>query len=470
MIFTTDASGAAQFQNRRIAEFTGDDDLTGGKWLSVIHPDDAERAGQAIARAHETQVFVPFEMRARRHDGVYRDLFVAAAIQLAADGSFGGFVGTCVDLTEPRHLERRLEDNKRMASLGRLAATIAHEINNVLMAIQPFAEIVRRAPPAAVLERSADRIASAVQRGGRITHQILRYAHSSEPSVRPLGVRSWLTSNGEEWQTLLGPRVELKIDAPNDLCVLADPHQLQQIFVNLATNAAEAMHGTGAFMITARQIPRWVGLDDKTGQGFVHFVIDDTGPGISSEIAARIFEPLFTTRSSGTGLGLAIVHDVVRKHGGAICAEGDRAGARFHLVLPATGCEGVTSVHSRDTWPQSIRRVLIVEDEEAVADGLTLLLELDGLVVKVVDRGSEALAAVAAFEPDLVILDVGLPDMPGTMVFEKIRGKHPSLPVLFSTGHAPELEHQLTGLSGPVGHVLKPFDATTLIAAVRALH
>jgi PAS domain S-box-containing protein len=469
MIFSTDANGAAEFQNRRIAEFSGNSDLTGAKWLSIVHPDDLERARDSIARAHETHVFVPFEMRARRNDGQYRDLFVAAAVQRAPDGSFGGFVGTCVDLTEPRHLERRLEDNKRMASLGRLAATIAHEINNVLMAIQPFSEIIRRGPSPAVLSRAADRIASAVQRGGRITHQILRYAHASEPSVRAVNVRSWLSANGDEWQALLGSRVELKMDAPKDLCVLADPHQLQQIFVNLATNASEAMHGNGALVISARQTRRWAGLDDKTGLGFVHFVIDDTGPGISDEIAARIFEPLFTTRPSGTGLGLAIVHDVVRKHGGLISAEGDRAGARFHLVLPAAACDGVASVDSPEAWPQSIRRVLIVEDEEAVADALTLLLEMDGLVVKVVDRGSEATAAIAAFDPDLVILDVGLPDMPGTVVFEHIRREHPTLPVLFSTGHAPELEHEMTRLSGPVGHVLKPFDAATLIAAVRAL-
>jgi PAS domain S-box-containing protein len=467
MIWTTIATGEAEFQNRRIIEFTGDDDLIGNRWLSVVHPDDLDRAATAMRQAHVDHYFTPFEMRARRYDGDYREIYIAATPQQAADGSFAGFVGTCVDLTDHRRLERHLEQSNRLAGLGRLAATIAHEINNVLMAIQPYSEVIRRAPSPAVLERVGERIASAVQRGGRITHQILRYAHAAEPSLRALGIRKWLTANSDEWQTLLGSEVEVRVDA-EDLCVLADPHQLQQIFVNLATNASEAMKGHGRFTITARRAQRWPGLDGRS-DGFVHFTIEDTGPGIPGEIAARIFEPLFTTHSAGTGLGLAIVHEVVRRHGGAISVDADRAGACFHLVLPATGAEEVAKNEACDLWPPWVRRVLIVEDEATVADALKLLLELDDVEVSIVYRGSEAVEAVDAFKPDLVILDIGLPDISGTRVFELIRHGHPHLPVVFATGHAPELEHESVELSGPVAHLLKPFDTTSLINTVRSL-
>ncbi|HEX7829472.1 MAG TPA: PAS domain S-box protein [Thermoanaerobaculia bacterium] len=467
MIWTTNASGEAEFQNKRITEFTGDDDLIGNRWLSVVHPDDFERAKNLMTQAHVEHYFTPFEMRARRYDGDYREIYIAATPQQSADGTFAGFVGTCVDLTDHRRLERHLEQSNRMAGLGRLAATIAHEINNVLMAIQPYSEVIRRAPSQAVLDRVGERIASAVQRGGRITHQILRYAHAAEPSIRALAVRKWLTANCDEWQTLLGSGVEVRIDA-DDLRVLADPHQLQQIFVNLATNASEAMKGRGRFTITARSAQRWPGLNGRS-HGFVHFTIEDTGPGISSEIAARIFEPLFTTHSAGTGLGLAIVHEVVRRHGGAISVDADRAGACFHLALPATSAEEVAKHEACDVWPSWIKRVLIVEDEATVADALKLLLELDDVEVSIVYRGSEAVEAVDAFKPDLVILDIGLPDISGTRVFELIRHAHPQLPVVFATGHAPELEHESVEFSGPVAHLLKPFDTTSLINTVRML-
>lgn len=466
MIWVTNASGAAEFQSRRILDFTGMSDLTGNNWLSVVHPDDFESARDLIAQAHETQQFTPFEIRIRRFDGEWREVLVNAISQTAPDGTFGGFVGTCIDLTDHRQFERHVQQNERLGALGRLAATIAHEINNVLMAIQPYSEVIRRSPPKTVLDRVADRIGEAVQRGGRITHQILRYAHAAEPMIRELEVQSWLDESAEEWETLLGSDVELHIDAEDDLCVLADAHQLQQIFINLATNAAHAMNRRGTLDVRARAESQWPGLETRP-DGFVHFVIEDSGPGVSSDIAGRIFEPLFTTHSKGTGLGLAIVHDIVRKHGGAISVDSGRVGARFHVVLPAGEASASTAVDKSEEWPSAVQRVLIVEDEETVAEALQFLLELFEVEVSVVHRGAEALDAIASSSPDLVVLDVGLPDIPGPQVLEQIRERYATLPVLFATGH--NVDPQTTTQHQKVGHVLKPFDASTLVCAVRGL-
>lgn len=466
MIWTTNAAGEAQFQNRRILEFAGRDHLNGNAWLSIVHPDDAQRAFGLVQNAHVTHEFVPFEFRLRRYDGEWREVLVNATARRDADGTFAGYVGTCVDLTDVRKFERHVEQNERLSGLGRLAATIAHEINNVLMSIQPYAEVIRHQPKPEMLERVSQRIAAAVQRGGRFTHQILRYANATEPRMRELDVREWLDANADEWQTLLGPRVGLRIDVDRDLCMLADPDQLQQVFTNLATNAADAMRGNGTFHVSARKESRWVGLE-AGDCGFIHFIVEDSGPGISKDILSRIFEPLFTTRPGGTGLGLAIVHDIVRKHGGAISIDSDRAGACFHVVLPAVRCSERVTHDPLDDWPEEIQRVVIVEDEVTVADALQSLLELFGVESQVVYRGADALGAIASFSPDLVILDIGLPDIPGTQVLEQIRETNTKLPVLLATGH--NVDPQTAALRNRVAHILKPFDATALIKAVRTV-
>jgi PAS domain S-box-containing protein len=474
MIWTTNATGAADFQNREVAAFTGDPDLSGEKWQTRVHPDDLDRVADAMQTAHARGVWTPYEMRVRRYDNDYRDLYVTAVARFGADGVFAGFLGTSVDLTDHRRLLRRLEEDKRMESLGHLAARIAHEINNVLMSIQPFSEVLRRSPAPDVLDRAAVRIANAVQRGGRITHQILRYAHTGEPSPLPLDVKTWIAANADELQTLLGHGVELRLDVPRNLRIAADPHQLQQVFSNLAANATDAMHGIGVFRITARAEPAWTGLTPRD-EGFVHFIIEDDGPGIPPEIAANVFEPLFTTKSHGTGLGLAIVHDVIRKHGGVVfvdlCGDvaSDRRGARLHIVLPATRVAASDVQEQSDAWPEHVRRVLLVEDEDAVAEALALMVEMLGARTAVVNRGAEAIDAIEIFTPDLVVLDVGLPDISGTEVFVHIRAAHPNLPVLFATGHAGELEARLAKLTGPVGYILKPFDFSAFIGAVRLL-
>jgi PAS domain S-box-containing protein len=470
MIWRTNTAGITDFENKAVAEFLGESHVTGDPWLERVHPADRDRVIEAMSHAHEEDGWTQFEMRARGRDGDYRDVFVTAAAQSSKNGEFTGLIGTSLDVTEHRRLERHLEETERMASLGHLAAKIAHEINNVLMSIQPFSEVLRRSPTEHVLQRAAERIANACERGGRITHQILRYAHTSEPEQLPIDVKAWLTANADELQTMLGPDVELRLDVPENLCIAADPHHLQQVFSNLAANAKEAMHGSGVFSITARVESAWTGLASRD-EGFVCFIVEDDGPGIAPELALRVFEPLFTTNSHGTGLGLAIVHEVIRKHGGAVSVDvnADHRGARFEIALPATQVAPMAVEEKPASWPESVRRVLLVEDEEAVADALAMMVEMMGAETSIVDRGAKAGDAITSFKPDLVVLDVGLPDVSGIEVFARIRIKHPNLPIVFATGHAGELETQIAKMNGPVGYILKPFAYTSLIAAVRAI-
>lgn len=470
MIWMTDAHGKAEFQNRRLVEFTGvaEDELHGDLWLKGIHPDDVGRIIAAFTDAHRSRSWLRCEMRYRRYDGEYRDLLVEGAPRHERDGTFKGLVGSCVDMTDWRRLERRIDEQKRMAGLGRLAATIAHEINNVLMAIQPFAEVIARNPPPEKLRIAADRISNAVQRGRRITHEILRYANSAEPVLEPVDVMAWIDGHLHELRTAVGGDVAIELDIEPGTRAHADPHQLQQVFVNLATNARDAMAGAGRLFIRARTEPDWAALADRQTP-VVHFVVRDTGPGIPADVIDHIFEPLFTTKHSGTGLGLSIVRDIVSRHGGDIfVAQPEGGGAEFHVILPAASDDVRPQVpEPLEGLPAEVQRVLLVEDDEPVAEGLRVLLELEGASAEIVGRGALALPAIDQLHPDLVILDICLPDMYGTEVFERIRSRHPDLPVIFSTGHAQELEGRMAQLSGPTGYLLKPYEISDLIAAIR---
>ncbi|MCA1734308.1 MAG: response regulator [Acidobacteria bacterium] len=201
---------------------------------------------------------------------------------------------------------------------------------------------------------------------------------------------------------------------------------------NLASNARDAMAEGGVFRIAVTSAP----YTTEIGADAVRIEVSDTGCGMDEETKARIFEPLFTSKRSGLGLGLPLVYDIIRKHQGELVVESaPGAGARFTIFLPATdlvpAAEGAVE---KSNAPATIRRILLVEDEELVATGIAAILKLDGHEVRIAASGAAAMEALLEYEPDALILDVGLPDMLGTRVFEEIRAGRPELPVIFSTG------------------------------------
>jgi two-component system, cell cycle sensor histidine kinase and response regulator CckA len=381
--------------------------------------------------------------------------------------------GFAQDVTERRKLEAQLEQAHRLTSLGRMAATIAHEFNNVLMGISPFVEVIRRGKS---VETSLDHIGRAVKRGKRITEEILRFTRHVPPQRAAFEVESWVENIALEARSLVPPacRIETFVHTAG-LAIDGDANQLQQIFTNLILNARDAMPQGGRLIIEMRREranARWSFGVVEHPERFVHCIVRDTGCGMSAETLRHIYEPLFTTKKSGTGLGLAVAHQVVQRHGGEIFVESALdAGTTFHIFLPlAAPCTKVS-----EAWTPAInnvqaihhrRHVLLVEDDAAVATGLVSLLEMEGVYVDVVETGAAAIRALDSISPDLVVLDVGLPDMEGTTVYEAIAAKLPHLPVIFSTGHADRgrldtvLEHH------NVAYLLKPYESNVLLRTI----
>ncbi|HET7706819.1 MAG TPA: PAS domain S-box protein [Thermoanaerobaculia bacterium] len=393
-------------------------------------------------------------------------LDTAASVRVI-DGKPVEIYGFARDATEEHRLATKLEQAGRLASLGRLAATVAHEFNNVLMGISPFMELLRKEQ---LNERSAsavDQTLRAVSRGKRITEDILRFAQPAEPVMTSINVGSWIDALAGEAQSVIGSKYKVVVETESSLRIAADQHQLHQAFINLILNARDAMPEGGVITVCAsRERPgrKFAFGDVPHVERYAHLVVADTGTGISTEVLDHIFEPLFTTKKTGTGLGLPVTRQVVTRHGGEIFVESKPGkGTRFHLFIPLTGLPQTAEAVHANAHSTRCRNVLLVEDEPSVAAGIAALLEAEGMTVKVVGTGAAVLPLLAVSRPDAVILDIGLPDVEGTRVYEWIAAEYPDLPVVFSSGHgdASKLEQYL--LNPRVAFLLKPYEIDKLL-------
>lgn len=446
-------------------------ELIGRNTFDWMHPDDAARVRDVLTKAIVAGMeTAETEYRYRARDGSWRWL-ESIGRNLMTERGIAGIVVNSRDVTERRLWQRRLEQAERLTSLGRLAATVAHEFNNVLMGIQPFAEVLRRKLSDDPRVASATQhIETSVKRGRRITQEILRFTQAAEPTLSPVPLRAWLEEVESELRAHLTTTTRLSIDLPDErVAMVADRLQLAQALTNLVLNARDAMPDGGVIRIgTDGTLPGGsVEIADIINpREFVHIWVADEGGGIPTGIQQRLFEPLFTTKRGGTGLGLPIVHQIVTRHGGHVLMESELGrGATFHLLIPRASEDAAHEQQQDARHAAGLKRggsrVLLIEDEVAVAEGLEALLTFEGFVVKTVYHGLDAEAAIDAFQPDIVVLDVGLPDINGVELYERLAAKHQTLPVVFSTGHSDLVE--LGATPENVRLLRKPYTSDSLL-------
>lgn len=468
----TDPDGRILFANASAARILGHpmEELLGRTIHEVAHhsrPDGSPlpasdcfvlRAAQLGAvRAYHTVYF--------RKDGTPFPVEIDTS-RVLDDGHFTGLVITFSDVSERRQLERQLDDARRINDLGRVAATMAHEFNNVLMGMQPFIEILGRAPADPSVERIAQQLGRLTQRGKAVTQELLRFANDSDLELVPIAITPWLESLAAELRVLLGS-VELLVEmSAEPLRILADSSALQQVMTNLVINARDAMPNGGTVTVRVRrfdaaeQLPFVVRF--LPGEA-LHLSVSDTGTGMSAEVLERAFEPMFTTKRRGNGLGLAYAHRAVTHHSGQIfVASTAGEGTTFHIILPLTAERGADA--PSEPQATNIRaRLLIVEDDADVAEATAAALEFNGLTVEVVGTGAAVEPAIECFGPDAVLLDVGLPDESGFSVYGRISARWPLLPVIFASGHI--VEQQVPrDLGLNTASLTKPYSITTLMA------
>ena len=452
IIVSIDLEGRVQALNRAAEEVTGGSrvEWIGRSIFDALTPESARVAREqfaAVVGGEEPASRSEYELRTRRG----RPVTVEAEIQAVRSGSrVAGLVMVARDVTARKEADARAEREKRLASLGQLATSVAHEFNNVLMSIMPFAELMqRRAAGDQRTMRATTHIIDAVRRGREISQEILRFARPAPAELVPLVVAEWAFEFQKKAEAILGPSYTVTTEMPeHKVTIAADRLLLDQVAVNLTLNARDAMPGGGSLTISVRA---------DGGSASIDFT--DTGCGIAPELFDRVFEPLYTTKRDGNGLGLSIAHQAMVQQNGSIHLR-SVAGEGTTFTLSFLEAEAAVDVASGQRTG-FIRRVLIVEDDVAVGEGLRLLLEDQGLDVKLVERGVQALPAIEIFQPDVVLLDVNLPDLNGLDVYTRIRESWPSLPVIFSTGHADA--RALAEVRGMVPSIMKPYDLEQLM-------
>lgn len=452
MLFTLDEEGRFTSLSPSFERLTG---CRTGDWLGRPFP-DLFRAHAAAPLDLDGRAIREYELPS--HSG--GTLIVEVSSQPhVVDGVVVGSIGMARDVTEHRITARKLEDAKRLSSLGQVAASLAHEFNNVLMGIQPFVEIIANGINGASGARTAlEHITLAVSRGKRASQEILRFANPKEPQLFPIDVRTWLPSFLAQLSAALPPHVLLTHAMDGEVgFIRGDREQLEQVITNLVFNARDAIAGSGRIHVAAAYEAQ-----PQDGLGAVRISVSDDGCGIPPQVLDRIFEPLFTTKRNGTGLGLAIARRLMEQQGGTLTAGNQTQGSVFQMRIPAAA----TRAHAQQT-PRRQRagvvRLLLVEDDSSVGFGLQALLTAEGFETTWVRCAAEVADAARRSQPEVAIVDVNLPDGNGVDLVPVLRAENEDLPIVLSTGHVElsisETEKRLLAL-------MKPYQFDDLLTAI----
>ncbi|MGA7615820.1 MAG: PAS domain S-box protein [Thermoanaerobaculia bacterium] len=303
---------------------------------SVESQDDHDKALSVVFAG------IPIEHRKlelTRRDGTTLPIELSAT-PLKQDGEMRGAAVSMRDLTLVHQLESRLEEVRRVESLGKLTAVVSHEMKNILMSIQAFLDVIRRVDGMGEKVHTAiSGISRAIERGRTITSEVLRFSKAQSPDPEVIDAARFLSTIEPGLRSLLTPKVELVMDIATERVgrFSADTGQLEQVFVNLVANARDAMPQGGRLKITA-DVPRTEipGLGGRHGiERYIHFAVSDTGIGMSAEVRDHALEPMFTTKRAGTGLGLAVAQRIVSSHGGSLLIDSRLGiGTTIHILLP----------------------------------------------------------------------------------------------------------------------------------------
>jgi len=457
-------------------------------WLNHIHSEDREIALAAEKRFFETKELFQAEYRMFARDGRvlwFRD----EGVMLRAAGDGGPLMqGVLYDITEHKHLEEQLRHSQKLEAVGQLAGGVAHDFNNLLMVIQAHNERLRhRLTPGDPAQNDSLQIERAVARATALTQQLLAFSRRQILQLKALDLNSVLTEVAKMLGRLIPASIELKIvPAPSLHRVKADRGQMEQVILNLAVNARDAMPHGGHLIIKTRNTELHETYDGSHARippgKYVVLTVSDTGIGMPGDVKARIFEPFFTTKKpgKGTGLGLAIVYGVVKQTGGWITANSEIGkGTTFDLYFPQAqaedSAEEPVSRKKTRTSPAFAARgtetILLVEDQDGIRDVVREFLQNNGYTVLHAVDGNEALRIADEYKDpiNLLLTDVVMPNVGGRELARQLAEQRPQIKVLLMSGYpdhatwSSELIHD----TAPV--LQKPFPLETLARNIRSL-
>lgn len=451
-----------------------------GMQMRSLHADT--RSFEEVFRQTSEQGFLRnYESRMRRKDGTEIDCLLDVVLRLDGTGRAVGYQGSVRDITAQKQLQALLLQVQKMEAIGRLSGGIAHDFNNLLTVVRGNAEMamkkLRKEDP---IQKILTPIHEATLQAAALTAQLLLFSRKLPLERKPLDVNIVLQEGVPLLQRLIGEDVEVCLDlAPSPWPIVADRGRLEQVMMNLAGNARDAMPRGGRLNFKTEN----VSLDedycrrhqDARPGKFLCLSVTDTGTGIDDEIITKIFEPFFSTKGpeKSTGLGLAVVYGVLKEHGGWVNVYSKAGiGTTFRIYLPAhleTTKGEAAQDHRAESLPATAHKVLIVEDEKALITLAEMVLTEGGYRVATAQNAEEAIEVFGRENGDfdLVFTDVVLPRRNGLELLAELRAQKPSLRVLLSSGYTDEKSQWPIIQKKKYPMLQKPYAVDDLLKAVK---
>jgi len=383
------------------------------------------------------------------------------------------------DITEAKQTEAQLRQARKMESIGTLAGGIAHDFNNLLYLIVGNTDLVLEdIPKWNPVYTNLEEIRSAGLRATGIVKQLLNFSHQNDPELKPIGAVSVINDELTFLRSMIPTTIEIRKMLPEtEVTILADPVQINQVLMNICTNASQVMEKTGGIL---EIIVENITMDEDFDHGykemfrgnFLKVAVCDSGPGIDPEIIHRIFDPYFTTREfgKGTGMGLAVVHGIVKSLGGAISVECEPdKGTTFTVLLPVIDEKPEIETKRTGKLPLGTETILFVDDEKPIADMTGQILKRLGYKVETRLNPVEAMELFQSnpHQFDLVITDMTMPQMTGVQLSEKLKEIRPDIPVIINTGHSSLINEEKAKKMGIAAFAMKPIVKTDIAQTIR---
>ena len=453
---------------------------TNNFWLSIVHPEDMSRVAGETVEWFSSGRGGNGQFRYIARDGHVVAVEVTATVKFDDNGNAVGLRGVTMDVTAKLRLEEQLQESQRMESIGRLAGGVAHDFNNLLTVINGYAEMsLLEADPGDPVHATLTEIRNAGQRAAELTNQLLALSRRQLLQPRSVNLNTLIEDGTKTLRRLLGEDIEVVWLLDPELGqVKADPGQMNQVILNLAINARDAMPRGGTLTLETRN----ASVDENYADihlslepgAYVMLGVSDTGHGMDAETVSRVFEPFFTTKEvgRGTGLGLATVYGILKQSGGSIWVYSEPGhGTTFKIYLPRVD-EPVSPTEDKPVEHGGLRgaeAILVVEDEESVRKLTCATLRKYGYEIFEAANAGEALLVCEKRDRELrlMITDVVMPQMSGRELAERLRQLRPEMKVLYMSGYTDDaiVRHGL--LDPAVFFLQKPFTPRALALKVR---
>jgi two-component system cell cycle sensor histidine kinase/response regulator CckA len=453
-------------------------------WINHIHPEDRESVLAVEEHFQKHRDLFQAEYRVFARDGRVLWFRDEAVMLPTAEGQPCLMQGVMYDITERKRLEDQLRHSQKMEAVGLLAGGVAHDFNNLLMLIQAHNERLRAGlAPGAAAQKESLGIEHAVSRAASLTARLLAFSRKQVLQPRVMDLNEVLTGVARMLERLIEKNIVLRVTpAPQLWPVKADPSQVEQLIMNLAVNARDAMPQGGQLSIETRNAEIG-GSHPRLGDGvrpgrYVILVVIDNGLGMDSETQAHMFEPFFTTKEPGrgTGLGLAIVYGVVKQIGGWIHVDSKpEQGTRFEIYLPqaeeAKAPAPVEKILDLATVPKGTETILLVEDEVGIRELASDFLQGRGYMVLTAMDGNDALRIAEGHEDliHLLVTDIVMPNVGGKELAQRLRQVRPQIKVLLMSGYPDHPALASADIGAQTTVLQKPFSLDMLAHKVRGL-